>query len=78
MKNIHATDWSWGALIFDANNDGVTDVFVANGIYKDVTDHDYTNFYANNTRLMQANRADSTLITKMIDAIPSVPLTNYF
>lgn len=78
MKNMHATDWSWGALIFDADNDGASDVFVANGIYKDVTNYDYINFYANNTRLMQENKADSTLITQMIDAIPSVPLSNYF
>lgn len=74
---VHATDWSWGALIFDYDNDGLQDLFVANGIYKDLTDQDYINFYANDTRSFQENRKDSSLITRMIDAIPSVPLENY-
>jgi len=74
---VHATDWSWGALIFDFDNDGQKDLFVANGIYKDLTDQDYVNFYANDARAFEANRSDSSLITRMIDAIPSVPLPNY-
>ncbi|MEJ7680174.1 MAG: hypothetical protein WKG06_20400 [Segetibacter sp.] len=36
--NVSATDWSWGALITDLDNDGLKDIFVANGIYKDITD----------------------------------------
>lgn len=77
QKGVHATDWSWGALIFDYDNDGRKDLFVANGIYKDLTDQDYINFYANNTRELEEYKKDSTVITRMIDAIPSVPLPNY-
>jgi hypothetical protein len=32
LAGVHATDWSWGALIFDMDNDGKKDIFVANGI----------------------------------------------
>ena len=32
------TDWSWGALLMDLDNDGWKDIFVANGIYKDLLD----------------------------------------
>ena len=46
MSGVHSTDWSWGALIFDMNNDGAKDIFVANGIYKDLMDQDYINFLA--------------------------------
>ncbi|MFN3841503.1 MAG: FG-GAP repeat domain-containing protein, partial [Cyclobacteriaceae bacterium] len=44
LSGVEATDWSWGALIFDIDNDGFKDIFVANGIYKDITDLDYLNF----------------------------------
>lgn len=77
LSGIEATDWSWGALIFDYNNDGRDDIFVANGIYKDLTDQDYINFYANNTLQFEEYRKDSVVITKLIDAIPSVPLQNF-
>ena len=40
ITKTHATDWSWGALLFDADNNGFRDIFVANGIYKDLTDQD--------------------------------------
>ena len=41
---VGATDWSWGALIFDMNLDGYKDIFVANGIYRDITDRDFVDF----------------------------------
>ncbi len=41
---VGATDWSWGALIFDMNLDGLKDIFVANGIYRDITDRDFVDF----------------------------------
>lgn len=77
IAGVEATDWSWGALIFDYDNDGKDDLFVANGIFKDLTDQDYINFYANNTLQFEEYRRDSVVITKLIDAIPSVPLSNF-
>ncbi|OEK02607.1 hypothetical protein BFP97_14220 [Roseivirga sp. 4D4] len=77
QAGVHATDWSWGALMFDYDNDGKSDIFVANGVVKDLTDQDYINFYANNTLLFEQYRADSLVVTKLLDAIPSVPLQNH-
>ncbi len=37
---VEASDWSWGALFFDMDNDGLKDLFVANGIYQDLTNQD--------------------------------------
>ncbi len=75
---VEATDWSWGALIFDADLDGKKDIFMANGIVKDLTDFDFVDFYANNQGKIDQYRQDSILITKMIDKFPSVPQQNYF
>lgn len=77
MAGVHATDWSWGALIFDVNNDGWKDIFVANGIAKDLTDHDFVNYYANNAALANKFKKDSSLLTNLIDVFPSVPLANH-
>lgn len=43
---VEATDWSWGALSFDFDNDGWKDIFVSNGINKDLTDQDFLDFYS--------------------------------
>jgi enediyne biosynthesis protein E4 len=75
---VEATDWSWGALIFDADLDGKKDIFIANGIVKDLTDFDFVDFYANNQSNISSYRKDSVLVTKMIDAFPSVPQQNFF
>ncbi|WP_026966280.1 VCBS repeat-containing protein [Algoriphagus terrigena] len=77
MAGVEATDWSWGALIFDADNDGLKDIFVANGIVKDLTDFDYVDFYVNNQEKVKGYREDSVLLTKMIDAFPSIPQVNF-
>ncbi len=44
---VSATDWSWGALMFDMDNDGYNDIYVCNGINKDVTNLDFMDFFAN-------------------------------
>lgn len=77
MAGVEATDWSWGALIFDMDNDGLKDIFVANGIVKDLTDFDFVDFYVNNQEKVKGYREDSVLLTKMIDAFPSTPQANF-
>ena len=37
-SGVAATDWSWGALMFDMDLDGFRDILVCNGVYHDVTD----------------------------------------
>lgn len=44
LSEAAATDWSWGALIFDFDNDGWNDIYVCNGIYRDIMDQDFSNF----------------------------------
>jgi enediyne biosynthesis protein E4 len=78
MTGLDATDWSWGALIFDADLDGLKDIFVANGIVKDLTDFDFVDFYVNNQSKIEKFRRDSVLLTKMIDEFPSNPQQNYW
>lgn len=75
---VEATDWSWGALIFDANLDGRKDIFVANGILKDLTDQDYIDFYSDPAVVREVLKDRSKGIIKLVDAMPSEPIPNYF
>lgn len=68
LADVHATDWSWGALIADLNNDGNKDIFVSNGMYKDVTDQDFIQFTANDS--VRGRRDWKTVI----DMLPSKAL----
>ena len=77
LAGVHATDWSWGALIFDMNNDGWKDIFVANGIYKDLLDQDYANFIATPYLIRQSILKKGTALKELVDSIPSNTISNY-
>ena len=77
LAGVDATDWSWGALIFDMDGDGWKDIFVANGIYKDLIDQDYVNFIANQTLVREMIQSSENVLTRLIDSIPSNKISNY-
>ncbi|WPR75498.1 VCBS repeat-containing protein [Algoriphagus sp. NG3] len=77
IANVEATDWSWGALIFDMDNDGKRDLFVANGIYQDITDLDYLNFIDNEETKIKILTQDGVDYKALIDPIPVNPIPNY-
>lgn len=75
---VEASDWSWGALLFDMDNDGYKDLFVANGIYQDLTDQDYLNYIANEEVIKSIVKDEGVDYKKLIDIIPSNPLPNHY
>lgn len=77
LAGVEATDWSWGALIFDMDNDGLRDLFVANGIYQDLTDQDYIDFIANQETQRMIITRDGVDFKTLIDSIPVRPVSNY-
>jgi hypothetical protein len=77
FSGVQATDWSWGALIFDMDNDGQKDIFVANGIAKDVTDQDFVNFMADGENMAQMARQRAFNFKEFLDKTPSEAIPNY-
>lgn len=77
MGNVEATDWSWGALMFDMDNDGLRDIFVANGIYQDITDLDYLNFIDDEQTKRKIISQEGVNYKALIDPIPVNPIPNY-
>lgn len=77
LANVHATDWSWSALIADFDNDGAKDIYVSNGIFKDLLDQDYINYYSNDPALLAAiKERKKEAILELIDRIPSERIPN--
>ncbi len=77
LSGVEATDWSWGALIVDLDNNGQKDIFVANGIYQDLTDQDFLNYIANEEVQRAVISKQGVDYKKLIDYIPSNPVSNY-
>ncbi|MBK8557089.1 MAG: VCBS repeat-containing protein [Lewinellaceae bacterium] len=44
MAGVYRTDWSWGCLLFDIDNDGWKDIGISNGFRREVTDADFTTY----------------------------------
>jgi len=77
LAGVYATDWSWGALIMDLDNDGLKDIFVANGIYQDLTDQDYIQYFSNRDMVLSIVSGKDVDYKTLIDAIPSVKISSY-
>jgi len=76
LSGADATGWSWGALIFDLNNDGWKDLFVCNGISRDLTDQDFLEFFSN-PETLNRYREEGFDFTDILKKMPSVPIPNY-
>ncbi|REE83322.1 VCBS repeat protein [Lutibacter oceani] len=76
FSNVAASEWSWASLLFDADNDGLKDVFISNGIYKDLLDRDYLVYMANEEKIKDMIKNDKQVMNKLIDLMPSQPVPN--
>jgi hypothetical protein len=77
LTETESTDWSWGALIFDMDNDGLKDLFVSNGISQDLTNQDYLQFATSEEVVESVLKQGKVDYKKLVDLIPSQPIPNY-
>ncbi len=89
MAGMASTDWSWSNVIADFDNDGYKDVYVTNGLMRDIrnTDSDttvsnYINQIINEWIIKNPNAGDISIwdildLEKTLDHIPSVKLSNH-
>ena len=89
LTNMAATDWSWANLIADFDNDGKKDVYVTNGLLRDIRNTDaskkvgdYVVDSANKWVAENPNAGDVLLwdiidLEKTLALVPSVKLSNY-
>lgn len=76
FSGVSATDWSWGALFFDADNDGLNDIFVCNGVNRDVTNLDFMDFFANDVVQKMVISGEKQNVDSVLQHIPVNPVIN--
>jgi len=74
---VSETEWSWAPLIVDFDNDGWKDMYVTNGLKRDITDWDYKVFVLDSI-INTMNTGKSVDLNAWLQSIPSVPTKNYF
>src|SRR2546429_6449429 len=77
MAGVARTDWSWSPLIADLDLDGDKDIYVTNGLAKDVTSQDYIAFLRSRETMVQATRGARVDFQRLVDAMSSTKLPNY-
>jgi len=89
LAGIGATDWSWTNLFIDLDNDGWKDIFIANGLMRDIRDNDAAvefprvvetaifEYLKKNPNHDDLSVWDVLDMQKALDISPSVKLLNY-
>lgn len=70
------TEWSWAPLFADIDNDGWKDLYVTNGLKRDITDWDYKVFVLDSI-ISTMNSGKNVDLNTWLQSIPSVPTKNY-
>ncbi len=70
LAGISSTDWSWGALFADLDNDGWKDVFISNGTRREVNNRDYFK------ELGKVSNQKDSLLAKTLE-MPSEKIDNF-
>lgn len=76
LAGVDATGWSWGALGLDFNNDGLKDLFVCNGISKDLTDQDFLEFFGS-SEVLNSIQEGGFQFEDILKRMPSNKVSNY-
>ena len=77
LAGVHATDWSWAALLADLDNDGRKDVFVTSGIYRRPNDLDYIDFVGQPSVQATLGNTITSRNMALIARMPQVPAPNH-
>ena len=71
MAHVAKTDWSWAPLFADFDNDGLKDLYITNGIEKDMGNQDFR------IKLRKKNaRGESMTIDQVLNMIPQNKVSN--
>lgn len=73
LAGVSTTDWSWGGLFADLDNDGFKDLFVSNGYVRDYTNLDFIKYYADE----KMGSGGKVPLLKHLEKMPATP-THHF
>lgn len=77
-SGVEATDWSWGALFADYDNDGFRDLMITNGYPKDITNRDFVIYrMAEYEMQMRTGNGDSRKLAEALKKVEGAHVPNY-
>ncbi len=71
LAQVSKTDWSWAPLMADYNNDGIKEIFITNGIKRDLTSND------GKSKLETRAQQGPMTVEEAQQIIPSRKISNY-
>ena len=77
MAGMANTDWSWAILSADFDLDGWNDLYITNGVYRDVLDQD-KNMEIRNTLRKNGRKPTKEDLLQFTQMLPQQKLRNYF
>lgn len=76
FSGISKTDWSWAPLFADYDNDGLKDLFITNGYYRDYTNRDFLK-YKGDYYFQKGKAKEKPDTFHLVSTMTSTPLHNY-
>ena len=76
FAGISNTDWSWAPLFADYDNDGLKDLFVTNGYYRDYTNRDFLK-YKGDYYFEKGKAKEKADTFNLVSTMTSTPIHNY-
>jgi hypothetical protein len=70
LTGTSSTDWSWGPLFADFDNDGYKDLYITNGTRREVNNNDY--FHS-----LENGKLETKDLLKKVNDIPSEKIDNF-
>ncbi|AWG23238.1 hypothetical protein FFWV33_17745 [Flavobacterium faecale] len=70
LTGTSSTDWSWGPLFADFDNDGYKDLYITNGTRREINNNDY--FHS-----LENGKLETTDLLKKVNTIPSEKIDNF-
>jgi len=77
LAGIANTDWSWASLMADFDLDGYNDIFITNGVFRDVIDRDKNNEILQELRANGRRPTDADFL-RFAQMLPQQKLSNFF
>jgi len=77
LAGMSATDWSWSPLLADLDNDGWKDLFISNGILRDMTNLDFVKYTSGYSDNYSNQKGDKAAMWELVKEMPTTRLNNY-
>ncbi len=78
LAGVSSTDWSWGPLFVDLDNDGLKDLLITNGMKKNTNDKDFDMYRGKRTKqeFSKQNPNFESMIFELLGNVPEENVMN--